>query len=170
MELKKTELGRTAFKDKSRDFTPAQRSAYVMFDGARSTQTVISFAAGLGFGEADVQHLVGLGFLEAAESGAAAPTKAAKPPVAVAAKPINSVDAPQAPQTSDGVFNTHECYKVAYPEALKLAAGLGMRGFLLNLAVERATSYEDLVAVAPKLREAVGEAKFGALKAALSLY
>ena len=40
------------------------------------------------------------------------------------------------------------------PIATQLTAALGLRGFRLNLAVEGATSYEQLAAqLAPKIRE-----------------
>ena len=60
-----------------------------------------------------------------------------------------------------------ERYKAAYPIATELTAGLGLRGFRLNLAVEGAGSFEDLAALAPKIREAVGDAKFERLDKAL---
>jgi hypothetical protein len=42
-----------------------------------------------------------------------------------------------------------------------------LRGFRLNLSVESAGSYQDLLALAPKIREAVGDAKFAELDKAL---
>jgi len=60
-----------------------------------------------------------------------------------------------------------ERYQAAYPIATELTAGLGLRGFRLNLAVEGAGSFEDLAALAPKIREAVGDAKFERLDKAL---
>jgi hypothetical protein len=41
-------------------------------------------------------------------------------------------------------------------------------GFRLNLQVEGTTSYEDLVALAPKIRAAVGAEKAAALDRALN--
>ena len=38
-------------------------------------------------------------------------------------------------------------YQSAYPLATKLTASLGLRGFRLNLAVEAAGSYEELLEV-----------------------
>jgi hypothetical protein len=60
-----------------------------------------------------------------------------------------------------------ERYQAAYPIATELTAALGLRGFRLNLAVEGAGSFEDLAALAPKIREAVGDAKFDRLDKAL---
>jgi hypothetical protein len=47
-------------------------------------------------------------------------------------------------------------YKDAKPLATQLTAGLGLRGFRLNLSVESADGYEDLVKLFPKIQEAVG--------------
>ena len=40
--------------------------------------------------------------------------------------------------------------------ATKLTASLGLRGFRLNLAVEAAAGYDELLALLPKIKEAVG--------------
>ena len=58
-------------------------------------------------------------------------------------------------------------YTDAYPIATELTAGMGLRGFRLNLAVEGAGSFSDLAALAPKIREAVGDAKFARFDKAL---
>ena len=60
-----------------------------------------------------------------------------------------------------------ERYQAAYPIATELTAGLGLRGFRLNLAVEGAGSFDDLAALAPRIREAVGDDKFERLDQAL---
>ncbi len=59
-------------------------------------------------------------------------------------------------------------YQDAYPVVTKLTASLGLRGFRLNLAVEAATTYEQLAALAPKIRAAVGDEKAAALENALA--
>jgi hypothetical protein len=58
-------------------------------------------------------------------------------------------------------------YSDAYPIAIQLTSGMGLRGFRLNLAVEGAGSYEQLVALAPKIRELVGPEKYLPLGLAL---
>jgi hypothetical protein len=59
-------------------------------------------------------------------------------------------------------------YKDAYPIATQLTGSLGLMGFRLNLQVEGTTSYEDLLALAPKIRAAVGAEKAAALDKALN--
>ena len=61
-----------------------------------------------------------------------------------------------------------ERYQDAYPIATALTANMGLRGFRLNLAVEGAGSYEKLLELSPKIREAVGDEKFARLDRALN--
>jgi len=49
-----------------------------------------------------------------------------------------------------------ERYSDAKPIATKLTAGLGLRGFTLNLSVESAAGFDDLLALLPKIQDAVG--------------
>ena len=53
------------------------------------------------------------------------------------------------------------------PLATKVTAGLGLRGFRLNLAVEAASGYDDLLALLPKIQAAAGEKACIALERAL---
>ena len=114
----KTELGQSALRSRSSTLTPRQRSAFIMFDGKRSTNDVLKTTAGLGITEEDVKHLVGLGWLSA--------TAGTVPTVAV---PLQS--GPKAP-----CLSAQAHYSKAYPITARLTAGLGLRGFRLNLAVE----------------------------------
>ena len=59
-------------------------------------------------------------------------------------------------------------YQDAYPVATQLTASLGLRGFRLNLAVEGAGSFEKLLELAPKIRDAVGPEKYASLDKALN--
>lgn len=63
--------------------------------------------------------------------------------------------------------SSQQRYKDAYPVATAMTAAMGLRGFRLNLAVESASSFEDLAALAPKIKEAVGEEKYEPLRKAL---
>jgi hypothetical protein len=60
-------------------------------------------------------------------------------------------------------------YKDAYPIATQLTGSLGLRGFRLNLSVEGTSTYEELLALAPKIRAAVGEDKAVVLDRALGI-
>jgi hypothetical protein len=156
MSIVKTEAGQQVMKDRSVPLTPRQRSAFILFDGKKSVDDVLKATAAMGVTSADIEHLLTLGLL--AHSPGARP----------AAKPAEPA-APAVPVGADlgAAATPQERYAAAYPLAIKLTSGLGLRGFRLNLAVEGATSYEQLLAVAPKIREAVGPERYLPLARAL---
>ncbi|BEP56013.1 hypothetical protein GmRootV118_32570 [Variovorax sp. V118] len=151
MILVKTEAGQQVLKDRSVPLTPRQRSAFIQFDGKRSIDDVL--ASGLGIGREEVDQMVALGLL--------APLAGQPPAVAPA---VSAAPAPAAPSGR----SRQQRYKDAYPIATQLTGGLGLMGFRLNLQVEGTTSYEDLLALAPKIRAAVGAEKAAALDKALN--
>ena len=148
----KTELGQSAMHSRAIPLTPRQRSAFIMFDGKRSLEEVLKMTAGLQVTADDVQHMVGLGLLAAATLAATA----AVPP-------------PDSARNADGspTLSAQEHYQRAYPVAIRLTAGLGLRGFRLNLAVEAAGDITKLQELAPKIKDAVGPEKFLELHRAL---
>lgn len=161
MVLVKTQAGQDALKNRHGNLSSRQRSAFILFDGKRTTGEVLAATAAMGITQDDVELMIAQGLLES-PSGQ---------PLSVAA-----VAAVEAPATDLGTIassvegsgrSPKERYQQAYPVATELTAGLGLRGFRLNLAVEGAGSFEDLAALAPKIREAVGDAKFGRLDKAL---
>jgi hypothetical protein len=151
MTITRTELGRQVLKDRSATLTPRQRSALFLVDGKRTLAEFKSAAAAAGASDDDIGQLFKLGMVEAPQAAATepAPLEAAEP----AARPSLS------PQ---------DRYKLAYPIAVQLTSELGLRGFRLNLAVEGATTYEALVEVAPRIREAVGDKRYSVLDMALN--
>jgi len=144
----KTELGQSALQDRSIPMTPRQRSAFIMFDGKRSMEEVVKATQGLGVTAEDISHLLSLGLLAPA---------AVQP---VAAESTHNAD-------GSPTLSAQEHYSRAYPIATRLTAGLGLRGFRLNLAVEAATDIDKLKELAPKIKEAVGPEKFKELENAL---
>ena len=157
MVLVKTQAGQQALKDRHGSLSSRQRSAFILFDGKRSTAEILSATAAMGITLDDIQAMVDQGLLE---------------PVSRQGQPGSPVTL-AAPASPAGVAgggsgrSPKERYQAAYPIATELTAALGLRGFRLNLAVEGAGSFEDLAALAPKIREAVGDAKFDRLDKAL---
>lgn len=149
MILLKTPAGQEALKDRHGGLTPRQRSAFILFDGKRTLAEVLAATAGMGITQADVDVMVEQGLLEAPEGA------------------LETATAPAAAQAPGGVRSSQERYQTAYPIATELTAALGLRGFRLNLAVEGATSYDDLAALAPKIRDAVGADRYTRLERAL---
>jgi hypothetical protein len=144
----KTPAGLQVLKDRSAaDLTPRQRTALILIDGKRSLAAVLSAGAT----PEDIERLFALEMVTQASS------EAATIPAPLAAMPT-AKPAAASPQ---------ERYAEAYPIASRLTAGLGLRGFRLNLAVEAAAGYEDLVVLSTRIREAVGADKFAPLALAL---
>lgn len=151
MLIVKTDLGHQVMKDRSVALTPRQRSALILFDGKRTLQEVLQAGAT----REDVDKLMELGLLM---DGAPEQTAAEQAAAQARAQAIEH-HKHRTPQ---------ERYAEAYPIATALTAGLGLRGFRLNLAVEAATNFEALLAIAPKIRDAVGPEKFKPLDNALN--
>ena len=152
MRCTKTEAGQLAFKQRSADLGPRQRSAFLLFDGQRSVVDVLKATEGLGITQADIEDMLAKGFLEPLSRPSGNPAAAAA-----------SADTPTAPDTRTAA----ERYRQAYPLATQLTAQMGLRGFRLNLAVEAASGLDDLIALLPKLTEALGPNAVRAFKEAL---
>jgi hypothetical protein len=138
MKYSKTELGQQAFKDRSPLFSSRQRMAFILFDGEKPVEKVLTATAGAGVTQADIDHMVGQGFLAGVGAG----------------KDEKTVPMPLA--ALDDVHAKQERYAAAKPIATQLTASLGLRGFRLNLAVEAASGYDELLKLLPKIQEAVG--------------
>ena len=151
----KTEAGHQVIKDRSVPLTPRQRSALILVDGKRTLEQLLAATTAAGVARADVDKLFELGLIRDSA------------PQATAAQAAQAVAHAEAVQTHKQ-RSPQERYAEAYPIATRLTAGLGLRGFRLNLAVEAASSYEALVELAPKIRDAVGPEKFAPLDNALN--
>ena len=165
----KTEHGKAALQDRSSGLIPRQRSAFIMFDGKRSTADVLKATSGLGVNVADVEQMVASGWLEPVATQATPLIAAvlAKPPVVpVAPESAFASASPGAPAVAP-TLDTQAHFLRAWPIATRLTANLGLRGFRLNLAVESAGDLAKLKELAPRIKEAVGADKFRELEIAL---
>jgi len=133
----KTELGQQAFKARSPLLSARQRSMFILFDGTKSHAQVLAATAGIGVTQGDIDHLVQQGFLMPEGGAGLVPSATAQ-------------SATLAPRS------TQERYSAAKPLATQLTASLGLRGFMLNLAVEGASGFDELLALLPKIQDAVG--------------
>lgn len=153
MKYIKTDVGQQAFKARSSLFSARQRAAFIMFDGVKPLKQVLAATAGLGITPEDVEHLLAQGFLAAVEEPSA--------------QTMDSAASETQPAPLDASVS-QERYKRALPIATQLTAGLGLRGFRLNLAIEAASGFEELQALLPKIREAVGAKNCASLEQALN--
>lgn len=155
MLIVKTELGHRVMKDRSVTLTPRQRSAFILFDGHRTLDQVMAATVVTGVTKEDIAKLFELGLVMDAKPEETKAEEAAAKAHAEAVEHHKH----RTPQ---------ERYAEAYPIATALTAGLGLRGFRLNLAVEAATNYDQLLEIAPKIKDAVGPEKYAPLDNALN--
>ncbi len=154
MPYVKTEAGQLAFKERSALLSTRQRAAFILVDGIKPLEKVLSATAGLGITRLDVEHMVTHGFIE--DLSAVAQAASASPGLVLLASVIEV-----------GSRTPQERFSQAWPLATQLTASLGLRGFRLNLAVEAAAGYDDLRALFPKIQSAVGVEKCAGLERAL---
>lgn len=157
MYFVKTAEGQQAFKERHADFAQRLRSAFLLFDGQRSLGQVLEATASMGITKDDVMHLVNKGWLQLREG--------VMPSLAPAAVMTAPTLAPALPVTDEE--QARRRYQRAYPLAVSLTGKLGLKGFRLNLAVEAAMGYGQLVELAPRIREAAGDKAYEALHQAL---
>ena len=151
----KTQAGQQALKERHASLPPRQRSAFILFDGKRTVAQVLEATASMGITAQDVQGMVDQGLLEVLSASAAAAAAAAS------AAPASGFGA-------EAFRSSGDRYQDAYHIATELTSGLGLRGLPLTLAVESAGGYRELVALAPKIRAAVGDVKYARLEQALN--
>lgn len=143
----RTAAGQQVLKDRSLPLTPRQRAALRLADGRRSVSDVLHAAATAGVTPDDIERLFELNLLFA-------PARAAAPP----------------PSAQAAGTTPQQRYAMAHPVAVQLAAGLGLRGLRLGLAIEAASCYEDLLGLSGRIREAVGPERFAPLQALLGAH
>ncbi|WP_448255122.1 hypothetical protein [Ottowia oryzae] len=166
MPYAKTDLAAQLLKQRDRaqlSLSLSQRTALILFDGKRTVQEVLRQTAGLGVQMADIQQLLRAGLLRD-DSGAREHAN----DVALADFPGSTLSPPSVLATPDlPEAEQQRRYQAAYPLATQLTAGLGLRGFRLNLAVERAEGYLGLLQLLPKIEEAAGADRCAALRGVL---
>jgi hypothetical protein len=153
MRYIKTDAGKLAISDRSTSLSSRQRSALIIINGERSLEVLLKMVEGLGVTLADIEHMEAQGLIAKV----------------VDAKPLETVAVSSNVVIESNVElnEAQQRYSRAYPLATQLTAKMGLRGFRLNLAVEAAGSYSQLIELFPKIKEAVGAEKAIGLEKAL---
>ena len=158
MYLIKTPEGQQAFKERHPDLSQRLRSAFLLFDGSRSLSQVLDATSALGVGKDDILALIPKGWLAEKDAAPVAPESSTQ---------AAAISTPAlAPAEVDPQSTAHR-YQKAYPMAVSITGGLGLKGFRLNLAVEAAMGYQQLVDLAPRIRDAAGNKAYEPLHKAL---
>jgi hypothetical protein len=174
MTLTKSPIGIEAFNARTGQIPSRLRPAFIMFDGIKSTEQILSVTIKLGITRSDIEQMARDGLLveiQAANDAVNAP----EPEFVRASNDLrewgqsNSVLAPPERTAAKPLSNAtpQERYAKAMPLATKVSSKLGLKGFMLNMAIERASGYDELLAVLPKLQAAAGHEACKELEAAL---
>ena len=164
----KTPLGQLAFKERSPLISNRQRSLFLLFDGVKSLDQVLVITKALSITQADIDHLLSSGFIASTDAMALPAAGSPVPGTQVDTSQNSDVAALGNPAlVATTASSPRERFARAWPMATQLTAGMGLRGFRLNLAIEGASGYDDLLALLPKIQAAVGEEKCVSLERAL---
>ena len=158
----KTERGRTEIATRGQTVAPRLRTLLLLVDGKTGSDELLRKVAGLGLGQEHLDELLQAGLIQASgDDGVAAVSTAAAPAAApTAPAPAKSV-APAAPIPLEQILppgqTQFEAIYHFYNDTIK--SMIGLRGYGLQLKVERASSVQDFRELRQAYLEAVLKAK-----------
>jgi len=162
----KTDAGRHEIQARALVKERARRNLLLVIDGTRSEESLLAGLAGIG--PEDFRALAALQLIEPVSALAGARDGASSRPAplgpASAPAPLGPATAPPSAAPLDYAQFTAALTKI-------ISSQLGLRGFTLTLAVEKASTIEELQAVAQRaldqIRERKGEAAASAARQTL---
>lgn len=149
----KTAKGREEIATRKYQLAPRLRTLLVLVDGHRPEEELLRNVAGLGLTASAMQELLAQELIVLTTSYAALAETQAPPPPAVMAEPV--AETTSAP-TSSQVQQFQSVYDF-YNKTIK--STMGLRGFTLQLKVEKAGSIDELRDLRDPYLEAVQKAK-----------
>jgi hypothetical protein len=162
----KTEKGREEIATRKYHLSPRVRSLLVMIDGKQNADELLKKVAGIGLTEQAIADLLQDGFIKEATTAvatAAAGSNAVllQAAASAAAQIESSADVPaplpaSEPLLPEGQTQFEAIYRF-YNETIK--STIGLRGYALQLKVEKAASIEDFRLLKKPYLEAVEKAK-----------
>jgi len=147
----KTDKGREEIATRKHHLQSRLRTLLVLIDGKQTTADLLSKVAGLGLTADSITELVENGFIQAAA--------AAEPVVSAPKTASPALEMPQ--QSTDAILpegeNQFQAIYHFYTETIK--STIGLRGYALQLKVEKASSVEEFRELRQPYLEAVLKAK-----------
>lgn len=153
----KTDAGRQEIEQRTRRLPSALRSILLMVDGQRDADELASLIESLRAPADTLQQLMDLGLIEANEQ-AVAVQAAAVGGTAPAAAQAENVEA-----SAEVAANTERFQALYAMTSESIRSHLGLKGYFLQLKVERCSTVAELEALLPDVAEALGKAKSDAL-------
>ena len=141
----KTDKGREEIATRKFQLTGRLRTLLVMVDGKQSDDELLKKVGGIGLTQESFTELLDNGFIQLAVQAAAA-----FQPVSAQAAPTSAAPQPDIPNQFQAIYEF-------YTETIK--STIGLRGYALQLKVEKAASIEDFRALREPYLEAVLKAK-----------
>jgi hypothetical protein len=151
----KTDKGREEISSRKYQLPSKLRPLLVMIDGKHGSDELLKRLAAIGLTQENLEELLRLGFI--------APVQVSVPaPVELARKDTPQVVEDTKPETKEPTKEITPAEKIAnlrqfFTETIK--GNLGLRGFTLQLKVERAETLEDFISLSEDYVEALYKAK-----------
>lgn len=146
----KTDKGREEIATRKHQLPTRLRTLLVMVDGKQSGEDLLKKVASLGLNEESMSELLKNGFIQPVAQLQPVPV----PPIPAQAPPAQHVT--PAAEIADGSSQFQAIYQF-YTETIK--STIGLRGYSLQLKVEKAGSIDDFRALRDPYLEAVLKAK-----------
>jgi len=143
----KTEKGREEIATRKYQLPPRLRTLLVMIDGRNSLETVLKNIAGLGLNGESVNLLVANEYIRLVSGGPEAANEPAAPPRAAAPRKRETdpeVAARMAEMTAKAVEEAEQFRAVYEFYTQTIKSTLGLRGFMLQMKVEKAATVGEL--------------------------
>lgn len=148
----KTDKGREEIATRKYRLSPRLRPLLVIIDGKQSADELLRKVGGLGLNEDSLTELLNHGFIQVV---------AVEPPAAAVQPPAPEPEAALPTSTAEGVLPEGETQFEAiyhfYTKTIK--STIGLRGYALQLKVEKAASIDDFRQLRDPYVEAVLKAK-----------
>ncbi len=149
--LKKTDKGLEALRSRDPALPKRLRTAFILFDGNKNVAQVMQLLPSSPALELeDIYAMLQAGWLELLNPSLApqVPARTAPSAATVAATQQKAAASAQRPS----IRNPADRYQQAYTVLTHMLGEMGLRGFKLQLAVEKADGYEGLLALLPRLQ------------------
>ena len=148
----KTEKGREEITTRKYQLAPRLRTLLVMIDGKQRADELLQKVGGLGLNQESIGELLENGFIHVIAAPAPAPVNEAVTP-----QPASIPELPSQNAALASNANQFQALYQFYTETIK--STIGLRGYALQLKVEKAASVADLRELRQPYLEAVLKAK-----------
>ena len=155
----KTDKGREEISSRKYQLPSKLRPLLVMIDGKHGSDELLKRLAAIGLTQENLEELLRLGFIAPVQVSVQVSVPA---PVELARKDTPQVVEDTKPETKEPTKEITPAEKIAnlrqfFTETIK--GNLGLRGFTLQLKVERAETLEDFISLSEDYVEALYKAK-----------